>query len=230
MKSIIALIVAGLFAGCSQGSSSSGEKSAEKRNDLASTYEVSSSATSSQTLATVSPICYSIPECQTIIEKAQAQLQELLTGGDNQKISTIGTVFKRDRSNPALGEAYKDPSGLVWGSFKMNDNTAKTKLEAISFCRKKGARLPRSEEFDQLTKYLGKGSPGGYNPMTAPGPGSTVLFTGLTNGFFWGVQGRGPDEVYMNEIFFAGAGGFIETSNRNFYNWVVCVAGRGPSN
>ncbi len=56
-------------------------------------------------------VCNTITECQD----GQARLQELSNVG-GQRTSNIGAVFVRDASIPALGEAYKDPSGLIWGS------------------------------------------------------------------------------------------------------------------
>ncbi len=96
-----------------------------------------------------------------------------------KRVSKAGAEFNRDVSQPALGEAYRDPSGLIWGNIinRMNQ------YDADKYCKAVGARLPTKSEFEQLAKYLGYRTSGGYNPYLADGR-SDVL-PGLSQYVFW---------------------------------------------
>lgn len=172
-----------------------------------------------------SPICNTVQECQDMISLAEARLQELSVGG-SQRTSNTGAIFTRDASNPALGEAYKDPSGLIWGSIVTAQGKINTmnQYDADKYCKDGGARLPTREEFEQLAKYLGKGTARGYSPYLADG--KTDLLPGLSNHWFW------SSSVYPNlsdyAFYFYGYSGGVYYANRSYYPYdaVRCVAGR----
>jgi len=150
------------------------------------------------------------------------------TTGD-QRVSVSGAIFNGDISNPALGKAYRDPSGLIWGSiiFETLDQDGASRT-----CHARNARLPTREEFQALSKYLGSGSAQGYSYYTADH--STPVLPGLGDLWFWSSsvdQDYSPATVNGREIsviygFYGGNGDF----NSEFGHWmkdaVVCVSGR----
>ncbi len=88
-------------------------------------------------------------------------------------------VFIRDTSNPKLGKAYQDPSGVIWGSVL---SKSMNQYDANNACKKIGARLPTVDEFRRLRVYLGGGSRGHYKPFTADG---SEVIPGLSHQMFW---------------------------------------------
>lgn len=66
------------------------------------------------------------------------------------KISTKGFLFIRDKNHPRMGEAWRDPSGLVWGEPKY----AGSLKQAISYCHGIGAELASGDDFTNLSGYL----------------------------------------------------------------------------
>jgi len=172
------------------------------------------------------PICNTAHECLDVISQAQARLQELSRGGGSQRVSSTGAVFTRDTTIPALGEAYKDPSGLIWGSIvtaqgRVNDMN---QYDAEKYCKARGTRLPTREEFEQLAKYLGKGTANGYSPYLADG--KTDILPGLSGHYqFWSSSFGSADPGYA--FFFDGHYGYTHVINSYFYDRSVrCVAGR----
>lgn len=137
---------------------------------------------------------------------------------DEQRISlSTGAIFTRDNSNPKLGEAYRDPSGLIWGAtvtvrgapnyINPIDPKYKRQYDAMAVaedCKNIGARLPTMEEFEQLAKYLGLGSPKGYSPYQLDA--KTEVLTGLYRQWFWSSTGYPGYEDY--------AFGFISETGR----------------
>lgn len=170
------------------------------------------------------PICKSIQECQTVISQAEARLQELSNGGSSKRTSSTGAIFTPDTSNPSLGEAYKDPSGLIWGRLVMahGETNPMSQYDADKYCKDGGARLPTKEEFEQLAKYLGKGTANGYNPYLADG--KTDLLPGLSGHWFWSssVSPNGTDNAFS----FNGYNGLVYYGSRSSSYAVRCVAGR----
>jgi len=97
----------------------------------------------------------------------------LVTSARADKLETqttkTGAVFTLDRSNPYLGEAWKDPSGLIWGDIarkrpaldyfcyevKEGEVCNMSHEAAITYCRIIGGRLPTVREFAQLGVYMG---------------------------------------------------------------------------
>lgn len=169
-------------------------------------------------------ICSSIAECQDMIKQAQTRIQNLSTPG-GQRVSSTGAVFIRDVSVPALGEAYRDPSGLIWGSIVIDQGMVNKMnyVDAKKYCKDGGARLPTMEELEQLAKYLGKDTAGGYRPYLADG--KTDFLPGLNKNWFWSSSAHPSlsDQTYA----FNAEGGNIGVVLRAYYRLGVrCVAGR----
>ncbi len=115
----------------------------------------------------------------------------------DQRVSNTGAVFTRDTSNPDLGEAYSDPSGIIWGSIvTVSPNNTLNHYDALKYCRARRARLPTKEEFEQLAKYLGEGTAQRYSPFLADG--KTDLLPGLSNHSFWSssIDPKGSKYAY----------------------------------
>lgn len=173
------------------------------------------------------PICNSVQECQAVIFQAETRLQELSNGHSSQRISSTGAIFTRDTSNSALGVAYKDPSGLIWGGLvtALGKIHKMDQFDAEKYCIVGGARLPTKEEFDQLAKYLGKGTAQGYSPYLADG--KTDFLPGLSQYTFWSSS-LYPDPKETDFVFFFnGNDGSLSNAG---YRWrnkgVRCVFGR----
>ena len=102
-----------------------------------------------------------------------------------RRAPNTGAVFTRDTSIPSLGEAFRDPSGLIWGSMVLASGKPnyKTRFDAKIYCQAGGARLPTIEEFLQLANYLGRGTSQGYSPFLSDG--KTDFLPGLSETWFW---------------------------------------------
>jgi len=171
-----------------------------------------------------SQVCNSIPEYQYLIEQAQTRIQELSTT-DDLRVSTTGAVFTRDASVPAFGEAYRDPSGLIWGSIVIAQGEVNTEYDADRYCKDRGGRLPTAREFQQLANYLGKGSALGYSPYLAYGKKIDFL-PGLSSYWFWSWSDN-PNHSYYAYYFNGYTGYFTYFLIRDVSNSAVrCVAGR----
>ncbi len=148
------------------------------------------------------PICFSIKECNKAIEQARLRISELLENSE-QRTSNMGINFIRDTSNPDLGQAYRDPSGLIWGAIVTKLGGAPQLMsqgEASDFCKRNNARLPSKEEYLQLAKNLGRDSKPslfnqlnhqGYSPLTVDE--KKQVFPGITNRF-WSQVDRDHSE------------------------------------
>lgn len=148
-------------------------------------------------------------------------LNALASIGVEQRVApSTGAVFIRDTSNPELGEAFRDPSGVVWGSLHRYPMALEV---ASEFCKARNARVPTIQEFEQLSAYLGKESAEGYNPYL--NDGATDFLPGLTKGGQWtsATYPSNPDGGHI----FSGADGTIVKRFWGVYPyWVRCVSGR----
>lgn len=86
-----------------------------------------------------------------------------------------GAVFVLDTSNPALGEAWRDPSGVIWGDVAKNQDQTTMLMDSYSaekYCRTLGARIPDVDEVERLGRYFGSkpNSLDGYEPQVLPNP------------------------------------------------------------
>lgn len=91
--------------------------------------------------------------------------------------ANTGVIFTRDTSNSKLGEAYRDPSGLIWGEIMSQSMDYKNADKA---CKQIGARLPLIREFYDLRGFLGQHS---YSTKQAYGPDE--ILPGLSGNLFW---------------------------------------------
>src|SRR5262245_5346979 len=111
--------------------------------------------------------------------------------------SITGAVFLSDTSLPGLGNAFRDPAGLVWGdTLNLRDGKEEESMpgdgpasslsqpEADAYCKNLGARLPTRVEFERLYVDLGGLSELGYYPWTVEGGKLTVL-PRLMGYMFW---------------------------------------------
>ncbi len=137
--------------------------------------------------------CGKLPHarCQQIIDKALATNDQ---GGE--RVSSIGTIFTRDTSKPALGEAYRDPSGLIWGSIVRLEGKVNKMVQrdAESYCISSGARLPTRSDVYQLEKFLGEGTTTGYSPFLVDG--ITEVLPDFTTQWIWLSEREGYGGSY----------------------------------
>ncbi len=98
-------------------------------------------------------------------------------------------IFVLDQSIPALGEAWRDESGMIWGDILKNTDQSIRYLnheEATVACKKIGAILPTESDFTRLRIYMGAQSDlyEGYTPQVLPNlyrkQGEKIL-----SNFFW---------------------------------------------
>lgn len=145
--------------------------------------------------------------------------------GDNYRISILDAVFVRDTTNSLIGEAYKDPSGLIWGSLvpqKMNQ------YDADKYCLSLGARLPTRHEFIRLARFLGNDTTFGYNPYLAK-DSSTYLLPGLSEYWYWTstpfleIGGRDRAWAFSNKSTSKKFDGVMFINDRRDYGNFMCV-------
>ncbi len=182
------------------------------------------------------------------------------TTNDSVRVSITGAEFNRDTTIPSLGVAYRDPSGVIWGEIAVSDPATPVlgevyrdasgkwsikpgdpaiemnQAKAKGYCAH-GTRLPRVEEFNRLSKYLGLNSAKGYSPYMADG--KTEILPGLSTHMFWSsteISGKclvDPDMVnhfwghaYGNcGVYFIGYNADLIPDIPVYVNAVMCVAG-----
>lgn len=110
-------------------------------------------------------------------------------------------IFIRDARFPLFGEAWRDPSGLVW-SEPSSDGMAFR--EAPEYCKSRGGRLPSAAEFEALSRYLGNEGNGGYSTYVYGS--KTEIIPDLTDGLFWTSSYNTEDD---NHFTFNGETGVI---------------------
>lgn len=143
----------------------------------------------------------------------------------NERIAmNTGDVFVRDTSNAALGEAYRDPKGMIWGDIakKPDGNPIyMTHAAATQYCENKGASLPTREDFLRLRRYLGYHTGDGYSSLATDGKD---ILPGLSGKWFWSssVHPYGSDYAY----FFSGSRGVMYYDHRVSKIAVRCVSSR----
>ncbi len=129
-------------------------------------------------------LCNSITECVSLMKQAR----DIKVPEDQTRLySHSGVIFHKGYGifgsssfgnhvyNSVLGGGIKDPSGLIWLSTVDNNsqetrNVRLTQYDAERYCMGAGARLPTKEEFEQLAKFWGDGSPEGYSTVFRVGP------------------------------------------------------------
>lgn len=129
-----------------------------------------------------------------------------------------GAVFTRDTSNPSLGEAYRDPTGLIWSGVIARAN----RDAAPVHCQYRNARLPTKEELNQLAKFLGDGSKKGFSPFLADG--KTEVLPGLSKNLVWSSTTDWLNRSFSQSL--RGWDGAVFPSRGNWAEGVLCVSGR----
>lgn len=113
--------------------------------------------------------------------------QKLTDDAEDGVVTTVmGCKFTRDNFNPALGETWKSPNGVVWGELELNTDGSPlfaNIVKANKVCSDKGGRLPTQEEWKELAACFD-----GFKENTAP-------FTKLNVKKAWSLNG--------NDFFFA---------------------------
>jgi hypothetical protein len=74
---------------------------------------------------------------------------------------------------PEFENAWRDPSGMIWGDVVKNEDGAARRFilrDAKRYCRRIGAQLPTYEDFVRLGEYLGArgADAAGYTPQILP--------------------------------------------------------------
>jgi len=80
------------------------------------------------------------------------------TPSPETRTTKTGHVFTRDTSHPKLGEAWRDPHGLIWGDIAKNEDGSVRLMDhkdATDYCAGIGAKLPSKEHFIRLGQYMG---------------------------------------------------------------------------
>jgi len=75
----------------------------------------------------------------------------------NEPVSKAKAVFVRDYTHPQLGEAWKDPSGTIWGDVvKTRDGSPESMNHesASRYCESIDADLPSRQDFRRLREYM----------------------------------------------------------------------------
>lgn len=135
------------------------------------------------------------------------------------KVSSTGAIFVRDNSFPAFGEAYRDPSNLIWGDAIMGKDGSPwmTHYRAEGFCRESGGRLPTREEFTRLVKELGKDSQGQFNMVSTTGESVIPHFGGQ----YWTSDNHG----WQASMYDVDEGNFVRKARSNFA-YARCVTNK----
>lgn len=148
-----------------------------------------------------------------------------------KKVTTTGAIFIRDYSYPALGEAYRDPKGLVWGDIAKKTEgivsfmNLMNHTDATNYCASIGARLPSKAEFTRLREYMGglsrtDGDEEGYSDERY----SAQVLSSFSDDFFWSSSVN-PNTSDRLDAFFAfnSLSGRISYFYRHRFNAVRCV-------
>lgn len=102
------------------------------------------------------------------------------------RVSRTQAVFARDHSlGSAFGEAFRDPSGMIWSSpaMRAGQHALMSYADAAKFCEARNARLPSLADFKRLARLLGSATENGYSVSTYDGRNDVL--PGLSDGVFW---------------------------------------------
>ena len=147
-----------------------------------------------------------------------------------------GNTFVRDRSQPRLGEAWRDPRGVIWGDIVADsrkdgvvDDHYTSFESAADYCRFNGFDLPTASDFAWLSHALGNTSPpqvsyfehgvkvtGHYSPTL---PGSSIdVIPNLSKRTFYATAVGSSN--YLEQVYFNGSAGWISGSFNNTNTWM----------
>lgn len=134
---------------------------------------------------------YGLELCVNMRAQAQVRASVIKSEG-SLRVPETGAHFIRDTRYPKLGEAYRDPSGVVWGNIAMAETQARTFrvtfVFAERFCESIGARLPTQKEALRLLSYLGtphKEFKDTYVGRNTLADGRTEIIPAFNEGYFW---------------------------------------------
>ncbi len=109
-------------------------------------------------------LCVTMEDCHRLKKQMQNMLNTVdariqIQNTEKTRTSLTGAVFTRVTSYPELGEAWRDPSGLIWGAEIPRDSEIQNVLnlsqgEGAQYCESLNARLPTEKEFAALKSYL----------------------------------------------------------------------------
>jgi hypothetical protein len=157
----------------------------------------------------------------SVEEKKSTEAGHLFTRVSSEELRELGI-----RDVAGFGEAWRDPSGVIWGDI-VRDESRKARLmnhkEAVAYCEAIGAVLPRRPDFVRLRGYFGTGS-GNYKNQILPN--MTFESNGEAKGFwFWGstIHPAPPNFAY----YFNGLSGvgYFDGRYREYVEelWVRCI-------
>ncbi len=160
-----------------------------------------------------------------VILTANAGADETRTsrGADGQE-----HIFTRDTSVPALGEAWRDESGVIWGDLVVHrtsvvpERSIRVTLHSVAaaYCDRIGAQLPSRTDFERLSEYLGATAASdreGYTPQILPN----------LDRYYWASWVH-PDGYSDSPFYFDGRTGIIYNDPKEYVEYFStrCVARR----
>ena len=141
--------------------------------------------------------------------------------------TSTGVVFTQFENHPILGQSWCDPKGLCWGDVMRNSNGRAGLMDqynAEQFCSSKGAQLPTKEQYEELSKSFGQGSPSGYSAQVLPHLNKRVYWTSSVDQDLDLVVKSNKDNAVF-AYYFSGQEGLIGKEVRSDYLLSVrCVA------
>lgn len=168
----------------------------------------------------------------TFTERETAEVQQPID--PNLRTTVTGAKYIRDFSHSKLGEAYRDPSGLIWGDVVSDQAGKWIKLRqeaAEDYCKKLNARLPTETETFRLATDFGYDNtfrnPKSYQPFQR-GTKDTVL-PNWPDSFnsFWASTNRVSDGKRLYCRYYSDSGAVTWSANGDvgtFPTFTRCVA------
>jgi hypothetical protein len=187
------------------------------------------------------------------VRELEAQVAALSDGSAaaETRRTTTGAVFTRV-TRAGFGEAWRDPSGMIWGDIVRNADGSRRTMnqdQAFEYCLSmnpdpserdriraalgagrdpgRGVYLPRRQDFLRLRETMEARSEPyeGYTPQVLPNLTRNEGSRTYSN-YFWSSSVH-PDDSYV-AYFFYGRNGVIFNATRNlyFYISVRCVVAR----
>jgi hypothetical protein len=154
------------------------------------------------------------------------------------RTTTTGHVFVRDSSIPELGDAWRDESGMIWGSairendqvIPMSHHEAARRCARIRVNRRDGsivrASLPSLADFERLAKMMTDNR--GYHPQVLPDwAGSWQTYTSTF--WYWTADTNPefPDRAYVYMAAYASSG--HDPKFLDQFNAARCVIQKDPA-
>lgn len=146
-----------------------------------------------------------------------------------------GHIFTQDHSLPALGDAWRDESGMIWGDIVWGDDGLELfmdQYQAEKYCQNIGAELPSRGDFARLRSYMGatEDSSTGYSPQILPhlslGPSVEEAYrfwTSSIDPFNDDPYFLSPYDAYFFDGLYGAFGADARNDNDHFGYLVRCV-------